>query len=148
MASTKIIHLYKGLLSNWPKMAGRKVTEADLLNAAIACKSINKTPGGVEFMAVAMYFRAGYGATTGQVQAACKSGAACNLHGLLKNAHAAVAVNLPPRVDIKGERVHKVYALALSKPVTKVVKAVTKVVKAAPVVETTSVTPATPPSTK
>ncbi len=114
--STKIITLYKGTLKDWPKSAGKRPTEADMLKAATACARINKRPGGNEFLAVAMYFRDGMlkGATSGDVQAGCKSGTAVNVFHRLVNANAAVAVNAPNRADVKGGRMHKVYALALS----------------------------------
>ncbi len=111
--STKITTLYKGLLKDWPKTAGKRVTEEDLLKAATACAKINKAAGGVEFLAVAMYLRKG-GATSGQVQGGCRSGTACYVFGRLISAHAAVEVNEPKRADVKGGRLHRVYALALA----------------------------------
>ena len=128
MTTTKISALYKGFLANWPKSAGPKVTEANLIEAGLACAQINKAAGGVEFLAVAMYLRRNnkgvhYGATVGQVQAGCRSGAACSVYGRLNNANITTAVNMPKRVDVKGGQAHKVYALALTKPATKAPKA-------------------------
>lgn len=122
MASTKIITLYKGDLANWPKAAGKRVTEADMIAAGVVCAAINKRPGGREYLAVAMYLRP-TGATQGQVQAACRSGTAVNVYHRCVNANVALAVNVANRSDVKGGRVHKVYALALP---SKAVKAVDK----------------------
>ena len=138
MASTKIIALYKGDLKGWPKAAGKKVTEANMVAAGVVCAAINKRPGGREYLAVAMYLRDG-GATQGQVQAACKSGTAVNVFHRCVNANVALAVNVANRSDVKGGRAHKVYALAL--PTRKATK------KPAPVVGTAPTPPAVPPST-
>ncbi len=111
--STKITTLYKGAFKGWAKTAGKRPTEVDLVNAGVVCAQINKRPGGMEYLAVAMYLRKG-GATQGQVQAGCHSGTAVNVYHRIVNANAATAINEPNRSDVKGGRNHKVYALALT----------------------------------